>query len=369
MRTPPEDQPQPTEHGSPSEDRDERALQDVLELLRTRTGRDFTYYKRATIVRRVARRAQVNGLDDVPSYLEFVRTHLGEAGALVQDLLISVTNFFRDKEVFQALEEMLPQLFRDKAPGDSLRVWVPACATGEEAYSIAMMLASYARRLDAPPLLQVFGSDLDESAIQVARNGSYPDTIVADVDPPYLRQWFTKESHGYRVRRELRELVMFASHDLLKDAPFSRIDLISCRNLLIYLDKSAQDRALEIFHFASRPAGILLLGSAETVNETSSLFEAVDSQHRIYKQVPGPKQALPALAGSSILARALAHEPTRGPVLPSAAFTQGAQRAGRPQSTNLRELLPPGELHVRLLERVAPPSLVVDGNLEIHQRA
>ena len=153
----------------------------MLVFLRTRTGRDFSYYKRATILRRIGRRLQVNDIDDLPGYLAFLRTHPGETGALLQDMLISVTNFFRDREAFDALESQIPWLFKDKRATDTIRVWVPGCATGEEAYSIAMLLSEHARKLDAPPQIQVFATDLDEDVIKSARDGSYPDTIAADV--------------------------------------------------------------------------------------------------------------------------------------------------------------------------------------------
>jgi two-component system, chemotaxis family, CheB/CheR fusion protein len=365
LRTPSEDGPQLTAKARPSHGEAEEALREVLALLRARTGREFSYYKRATVVRRIARRVQVNALEDLPSYLAFLRTHQGEAGALLQDLLISVTNFFRDKEVFQALEAIVPDLFRGKGPGDCVRVWVPACATGEEAYSIAMLLASYARTLDAPPMLQIFGCDLDESAIQVARNGLYPDTIVADVDEPHLRQFFSKELRGYRVRRELRELVLFAAHDLLMEAPFSRMDLVSCRNLLIYLNKDAQRRALDIFHFALRPGGTLLLGSSETVDEGNTLFKSSDKKHRIYQQLPGQKMSLPLVPSAGAFARGLAaHETTRGPAIPGASFARAALQQAL-QSGPESERLSASELHFRLLERQAPPSLVLNADQEI----
>jgi two-component system CheB/CheR fusion protein len=344
---------------------DEAALQEVLSFLRARTGRDFTYYKRATIVRRVLRRVQVNALHDIPAYLTFIRTHLGEANALLQDLLISVTNFFRDKQVFRALESMLPDLFRGKGPADTLRVWVPACATGEEAYSIAILLSSYARTLDTPPVLQVFASDLDEAAIQVARTGVYPETIVADVDEQQLQRFFNKELQGYRVRRELRETVLFAAHDLLKDAPFSRMDLISCRNLLIYLNADAQRRAVDIFHFALRPHGTLLLGSSETVEDGSSLFEPIDRRHRLYRHIPSSKLGLPALTAQSPVARALGvPEPERNVMIPGAAFAQPVSRHG-PHAGTGNDNLSPSDLHFRLLERRAPPSFVINAEHEV----
>ena len=266
---PPEEGPQPAQPAArPSAGEAEAALRDVLVFLRTRTGRDFSYYKRATILRRIGRRLQVNDIDDLPGYLAFLRTHPGETGALLQDMLISVTNFFRDREAFDALESQIPWLFKDKRATDTVRVWVPGCATGEEAFSIAMLLSEHARKLDAPPQIQVFATDLDEDVIKSARDGSYPDTIAADVSEDRLRRWFLKEARGYRVRREIRELVLFALHDVLKDSPFSRLDLISCRNLLIYFNSEAQDRTFETFHFALRPPGRLFLGPSESADET-----------------------------------------------------------------------------------------------------
>ncbi|HWI79129.1 MAG TPA: chemotaxis protein CheB, partial [Ramlibacter sp.] len=201
-------------------DSPESELHQVLSFLRARTGRDFAVYKRATVVRRIARRMQVNGVQDLSAYLGCLRTTPGEAGALLQDLLISVTNFFRDADCFAALEAHLCELFKGKGPNDSIRVWVPACATGEEAYSLAILLADRAREMDAPPAIQVFATDLDEDAIRIAREGSYPATIEADVSEERLRRYFIKEHRGYKVRREIRETVLFAQHDLLKDSPF-----------------------------------------------------------------------------------------------------------------------------------------------------
>jgi two-component system CheB/CheR fusion protein len=198
----------------------ENALREVLTFLRTRTGRDFSYYKRATTLRRIARRMQVNGVANLPAYLDFMRTHAGEPMALLQDLLISVTNFFRDAEAFSALSKFVPRLFEDKGPTDTIRVWVPACATGEEAYSIAILLDEYARGLLTGPKIQIFASDLDEGVIRVGREALYPESIAAAVSDERLRRYFTKEHRGYRVRRELRECVLFALHDVLKDSPF-----------------------------------------------------------------------------------------------------------------------------------------------------
>jgi two-component system, chemotaxis family, CheB/CheR fusion protein len=347
-------------------EQDEAVLRDVLTFLRARTGRDFTYYKRATIVRRVARRMQVNELDTLPSYLTFLRTHPGEAGALLQDLLISVTNFFRDREAFQALERVVPELFRDKRQTDSLRVWVPACATGEEAYSIAMLLSEHASTLDAPPVLQVFATDLDEDVLREARNGFYPAAIATDVSAERLRRFFVKEQEGYRVRRDLRGMLLFAVHDLLKDSPFSRLDLLSCRNLLIYLTRSAQQRAFEVFNFALRPEGKLFLGTSESVEDGSPVFAVVDKKHRIYAPRAPARFTVPVLAGESTLARALALQGSEGPAIVHA-------HMALPAAIKLPALRPApvpdrgswSELHLKLIERFGPPSLIVNGEHEI----
>ena len=194
LRLPAEEGPQPAQAPPRGTDQSETALREVLLFLRMRTGRDFSYYKRATIVRRIARRMQVNGRRRRFRIIWCIlRTHPGEAGALLQDLLISVTNFFRDREVFEALEEHIPALFANKTPADAVRVWVPACATGEEAYSLAMLLLEHARQLDVPPAIQIFACDLDEDAIQTGRAGVYPETIAADVSEERLRRFFVKE--------------------------------------------------------------------------------------------------------------------------------------------------------------------------------
>lgn len=368
LQLPPEEGPQPAKAPRTTRDETEAALREVLGFLRARTGRDFSYYKRATIVRRIARRLQINGIEDLPGYLSFLRTHPGEAGALLQDLLISVTNFFRDREAFAAVETLIPELFRDKGPGDFVRVWSPACATGEEAYSLAMLLLEHARTLDSPPGIQVFGCDLDEGAIQMARAGIYPETIAADVSEERLRRFFVKEHRGYHVRREVREVVLFAAHDLLKDAPFSRMDLISCRNLLIYLNREAQKRALDIFHFALRPEGVLFLGTSESIEEGNTLFTVLDKKHRIYRHRPVQRAELPVPIGQGTLMRALeAQERAHaGPILPGKSFGRASEVAGAlPAPAPHAGSAALGELHFRLLERLAPPSVIVNADHEI----
>ncbi|HUR59990.1 MAG TPA: chemotaxis protein CheB [Opitutaceae bacterium] len=364
LKLPPEDGPQPAQAVAPTADEDENALRDVLLHLRTRTGHDFSYYKRATIIRRIGRRMQVNGVEDVPAYLAFLRTHPGEAGALLHDLLISVTNFFRDREAFAKLEQSLPHIFANKRQTDSVRVWVPACATGEEAYSIAMLLLEHSRKLEARPLLQVFACDLDDEAIQQARTGLYPETIAADVSEERLRSFFTKDHRGYRVRRELREMVLFAVHDLIKDAPFSRMDLISCRNLLIYLNREAQKRVFETFHFALRPHGLLFLGSSESVADDSALFRVMDKTHRIYTHEHARNQPIPVPSGPGTLQRALeAQERTNAPTLPSRRFLQDPRMAfGGALGPNPQDRASLAELHFKLIERLAPPSVLINAD-------
>ncbi len=366
LRLPREDAPAESTARAPDEA--ETALRDVLAYLRTRTGRDFSYYKRATILRRISRRMQVNGTESLPDYLTFLRTHPGESGALLQDLLISVTNFFRDREAFLALEERIPSVFRGKGANDTVRVWCPACATGEEAYSVAILLAEHARTLEAPPAVQVFATDLDEDVVQSARDGIYPTAIATDVSEERLRRFFVKEHRGYRVRRELREGVLFAMHDLLKDAPFSRLDLISCRNLLIYLNQDAQRRAFDIFHFALRPDGTLFLGSSESAEDAVDLFAPLDKKHRVYQPRPTGRVRLPVPLGASTLARA------------SQELERSSERPAVPAGTPPANVVIPSwnrleisgdraasfnEIHLRLFEQHGPPSLLVNDQYDI----
>jgi two-component system, chemotaxis family, CheB/CheR fusion protein len=347
---------------------DETALRDVLLLLRTRTGRDFTAYKRATILRRIARRMQVNCVENLVAYHTFLRTNPGEAGALLQDLLISVTNFFRDRDAFAALEAAIPHLFAGKGPGDVVRVWTAACATGEEAYSVAILLVEHALTLDSPPQIQVFATDIDENAITAARASSYPEAIAADVSEERLRRFFSKQQGHYRINQSLRELVLFAVHDFLKDAPFSRLDLITCRNVLIYLNREAQSRAFDIFHFALRGDGGLFLGASETAEDAGSLFSVVDKKHRVYRRRGVTRAGIPISNGALSLPLAVkshnrlmervvlpVYTPTRHPDQQSQGLT----------SVPLSKEFSPTDLHFKLIERFAAPSLVVDQDSNI----
>ncbi|MGS5085012.1 PAS domain S-box protein [Hydrogenophaga sp. A37] len=364
LKLPPVDPPATRSHEA--EDAQERALSNVLNFLRTRTGRDFTCYKRATILRRIGRRMQVNGNDDLVAYLASLRMRPGEAGALLQDLLISVTNFFRDAECFSALEAEVPALFAAKRPDEPVRAWVAACATGEEAYSVAMLLTEHAQSLDTPPEIQVFATDLDEQAIQMARDGLYPTTIEADVSAERLRRFFIKEAHGYRVSSDLRKKLLFAQHDVLKDSPFSRVDLISCRNFLIYLKQAAQERVFDIFHYALLPGGRLFLGSSESIDEGSELFSALDKTHRLYAQRPGHRSLKSMPSGPGTLALALnSRLMVPGQLSAGVALTPTMPFPARMPKGMEGRHHSWGELHLRLLEELAPPSVLVDSEYDI----
>lgn len=341
---------------------DEAALREVFFLLRARTGHDFTHYKRATILRRIGRRLQVNGLPDIPSYLEYLHTSPGEAGALLHDLLISVTNFFRDPQAFAALEQAVPRLFKDKKSGDQVRVWVAGCATGEEAYSIAIILAEHAATLDSPPSILIFATDLSGEAIQTAREGCYPETITADVSPERLERFFTPEPGCYRIRKEIRDIVLFAVHNIIKDSPFSQLDLITCRNLLIYLNRQAQQRLFEVFHYALQPKGLLFLGTSESAEGFADLFIAQNKQQRLYARRASARRILPQLPPAS-------QPPVRIGARPADAFGFSAlmdlDESVLDPSSPSQHGGSYSNLHLRLLERFAPPSILVNEEYDI----
>ena len=232
-------------------DDDEEALRHILSYVRARTGHDFSKYKRSTVRRRIARRMQLARREKADEYATFLRENAPEVQALFSDLLISVTTFFRDGGTFEILaQRVIPKLFEGKQVGDAIRVWIPGCATGEEAYSIAMLLLEEAARNENRPEIQIFASDLDIPALNTGREGCFPAAIEADVSEERLRRFFTREGQIYRIRREVRDLVLFASHNLLKDPPFSRLDFLSCRNLLIYLDRDLQQQVISTFNYA-----------------------------------------------------------------------------------------------------------------------
>ncbi len=331
----------------------ELAVREILAALRARTGHDFRHYKQATVLRRIERRMQVNALRDMPSYAKHLQNHPEETPALLADMLIGVTNFFRDREAFEALErDVIPALFEQKRDLEdrSLRVWAAACSTGEEAYSLAMLLADQAEVSGAKGgiLSQVFATDIDDQALETARAGIFPEAIVTDVPPARLRRYFVKEQTHYRIQKELRERILFAQHNLLSDPPFSRLDLISCRNLMIYLDRGIQSEVLRMFHFALNPGGYLFLGSSETADACSQLFTPVDKKNRIYR----------AKEVSSSLRRASAG-PYQGFTLSTPSRPPFSESSRRSRKFSF------ADVHQRALEQYAPPSVIVNHDAEI----
>lgn len=263
----------------------EKVLSKILAQVRSKTDHDFSHYKRSTVLRRIERRMHVNHVDSLAGYLSFLKNHSDEAQKVFKDLLITVTNFFRDPEAFKAVEnKAIPKLFEGKHSDDELRVWVPGCATGEEAYSIAMLLREYAGAMDESPQIQVFATDVDEDALNHARQGIYAESILADLTEQRLHRFFTKKGNEYQVKDELRGMILFARHNLLGSPPFSKQDMISCRNLLIYLDKELQGEVFNLFHYALKQDGLLFLGNSDSNLEAAELFTPLDKKHRIYRQ-------------------------------------------------------------------------------------
>jgi two-component system, chemotaxis family, CheB/CheR fusion protein len=261
------------------------ALTTIFNLLRTRTGHDFREYKERTFQRRVQRRMQVVQTTKLDDYAERLQREPDEVSALFRDLLIGVTDFFRDAAAFQAVETLvIPKLFEGKGGDDEVRVWVPGCSTGEEVYSIAILLREHLEKSSSPPKTQVFATDIDEDALVVARAARYPASVVKEVPLERLRRFFVHEAGTYRVVKELRDMCIFSTHSVIRDPPFSRIDLISCRNLLIYLKSGLQAQIIPLFHYALRPSGYLFLGSSENVSRHSELFVAIDRKNRIFRR-------------------------------------------------------------------------------------
>ena len=257
----------------------------ICAILRKEVGHDFGRYKSKTFVRRVRRRMQVNQLDTTEGYVELLRRDPQEAAALFRDLLINVTTFFRDADAFQALADLVvPKLFEKRGAEDTVRVWVPGCATGEEVFSIAILLREHMDTLQGAPRVQLFATDIDEGALTVARAARYPATLLDGLMPERRRRFFVPDGGSYVISKEVRELCIFSPHSVLSDPPFSRIDLVSCRNLLIYFDRDAQGQIVPTFHYALRPGDYLFLGTSENVGQSEEMFEPIERKHRIFRR-------------------------------------------------------------------------------------
>jgi len=322
------------------------SLGQLCGLLRTRTGHDFSGYKENTIIRRMQRRMHVLQIDNAKDFAERLRKDPREVSLLFQDVLIGVTSFFRDPPAFAALETLvIPHLFEGKGPEDAVRVWVPGCSTGEEAYSIAMLLHEYAQKSKATSKLQIFASDIDEHALEVARTGRYPLTISTDVPRKLLERYFSREDGAYRIVGDIRENVLVSLHNALRDPPFSKLDLISCRNFLIYLKPEMQNKLIPLFHYALGNSGYLLLGSSENVTRQSRLFSTVSKDNRIFKRRPQPQRQLPEF-------------PLTAPAAPLSKQTLATRVKAIDAS--------PQELAERqILKRYAPPYVVINAEGDV----
>ena len=267
-------------------DHGDEALQKIYLLLRTHTGHDFSDYKQNTILRRIERRMVIHQLDSLAAYARFLQQTPAEVVILFRELLIGVTRFFRDPDAFSVLNtEIIPQLLAEKNAGEAVRVWAPGCSTGEEAYSLAILLRESTGQF-ADTAVQIFATDIDQVAIEIARSGLYPANITADIPAEYLTRYFTQEEGNYRVNKQIRDMVVFAEQDLILDPPFSHMDLISCRNLLIYMNTDLQKRLLPLFHYALNSNGVLFLGSSETIGDFSEIFEVQNRKWKIYRRKP-----------------------------------------------------------------------------------
>jgi two-component system CheB/CheR fusion protein len=327
----------------------QQALREIFTELRVRTGHDFSNYKRPTLLRRIERRINIHNLPDLSAYVSFIHENPEETSALLRDLLISVTNFFRDKKAFEVIEnEVLPVLLKNKSNDNPLRIWIAGCATGEEAYSLAILCAEKISGVVDGIKIQIFATDIDEAAISQARESVYSINDLADVSPERLRRFFLKDGDNYRIRREVRETVMFATHNFLKDPPFSHLDLICCRNVMIYLNNIAQERVTQTFHFALNPGGFLFLGSSESVDSATDLFATYSRENHIYQSRQAFQRSYPIPE-----------------TIPNFKIDKQHLSATQEQENKILERISFGDLHLQLLEQYAPPSLVVNEEYDL----
>ena len=319
----------------------------ISRILEKQLGHDFSGYKGKTFIRRVLRRMQITQFDELARYIDRLRGDPDEVNALFGDLLIGVTHFFRDSEAFAALETLvIPRLFQNGGIPDTLRVWVPGCSTGEEAYSIAILMREHMDTLRVTPKLQIFATDIDEGSLAVARYGNYPNALLQGVSQRRLDRFFSKQEGTYTIAKEIRDFCIFSTHSVIRDPPFSRLDLISCRNLLIYLGSDFQARVIPAFHFALRPGGFLFLGSSENVSQYNELFQRIDRKHRLFQRrdhVVSPLQF-----------------PMFVPVRKPGREAQPGQPALIPTAANLRKIA-----DARVLDQFAPAHVIVNREGEI----
>jgi len=324
---------------------------EICTILRTRLGHDFSGYRSQTFLRRVQRRMQVRNVATLEGYIDKLKSEPDEASLLFRDLLIRVTSFFRDKDTFDALgQQVIPRLFDGKMADGTVRLWVPGCATGEEAYSLAILLREHMDSLSAIPKVQIFATDIDESAITTARLGRYPKTLVEGLSEPRLRRFFKESNSSYVVNKEIRDLCTFSMHNLIRDPPFSTMNLVSCRNLLIYMDPELQERVIPVFHYALVPGGILLLGGSESVAQYAALFDTLDKQARIFERREGRSAELNLnWSRSQLSVRGEAAADGPGTDVHSPLASEHRNSAPNPRSQ--RKAIPPATRYKQLLER------------------
>jgi two-component system CheB/CheR fusion protein len=326
-------------------------LNTIFQILRRNTGVDFTHYRQTTILRRVQRRMVVHKIDDTEAYVKYVQNNPAEIKALYQDMLINVTSFFRNPRVFEALKSTIfPAVQRNLLRDRGIRVWTPGCASGEETYSVAIALLEFLGDKGSQIPIQFFGTDVSEPSVARARNGVYPENIQGDVAPERLHRFFTKIEGGYRVSKTLRDMCIFAQHNLLNDPPFSQMDLICCRNLLIYLEPVLQSRVISLFHYALRPSGFLVLGTSEGLGATTNLFAVADRTQKIFsKKAGGTRQSVAFVLNSQ------AERTEYGPVrIPS-----------KQADANWNYADAQKEFDRRLLTQYAPATVFVNDDMEI----
>jgi len=335
--------------------KNENALKKIFIMLRSQTGHDFSQYKPNTILRRLNRRMAIHKIETMDSYIQYAQKTPEELEAFFRDLLIGVTNFFRDPEAFSAIEEkIIPRLFANKSADDVIRIWVPGCSTGEEAYSFAILLAEYQEEMRQSFNIQIFATDIDSEAITTARAGLYPSGIAADVSPERLARFFSLEpgESTYRIQKSLRDMLIFSEQSLTRDPPFSKLDLISCRNLLIYINTDLQRKLIPLFQYALNPTGVLFLGTSETVGEFSDIFVVLDKKQKIYQR---RQDTSPVSLGKFL-----------PPLLKEAPYPLAATKKLGVLKPSLRELT-----EQALLQEIAPTAVLVDkhGNiLYLHGR-
>ena len=331
------------------EEKFQKVLQKIYILLRTHTNHDFSLYKKNTIIRRVERRMHVHQIDNIQDYLIFLTKSEREIHVLFKDLLIGVTSFFRDPEAFSALnEKFLPGLLADKPDGATVRIWSAGCSTGEEAYSMAILLQECMEKMNRHFSVQIFATDIDPDAISIARSGLYPLSISADLDPGRLKQFFTKEENHYKVKKSIREMLVFALQDLIKDPPFTKLDILTCRNLLIYLGPELQKKLLPVFHYSLKPDGLLFIGSSESLGQEITLFKISDRKWKIFKRQSGLSKTNP------ILNLQVSSSPEE---LPDIKIPEAVKRAEDINSFKLVETI--------LQESDTPPCVIIDEKLNI----